>query len=191
AGGEGVEKDFKRAFMYYMRAAGLRNRAGTTSAGDMMLNGLGTPPNFQLGVKYLLASYHAGSGRAPYILGLYFAKKGNLPEAEKWWGRTIKTGIAPWSQNAMMKLGVLLVQNVKSPKGQAAGFALIHRAAAAGLALAEYDTGLLYLNGEGTAKNRAKAIMWLEKAAATKGIIGAKAEKVLSALRSGAPVNKH
>ena len=92
----------------------------------------------------------------------------------------------------MLKLGELLnLQNTTSGKSQAAGFALIHRAAVAGLAAAEYDLGVLYLYGSGTAENRAKAIAWLEKAAATKGKIGIRAAKLLSTLHSKAPVSEH
>ena len=80
-------------------------------------------------------------------------------------------------------------------RGQAKTSELYHyylrRAAVLGWPPAEYDTGVLYLDGSGTAKNRAKAIAWLEKAAATKGIIGIKAEKLLIALRSEAPVKKN
>ncbi len=191
AAGDGVKKDPKRAFQFALAAAKLGYRPAARSAGYMMLYGIGTPPSFKRGMKYLMLAYHGGSGSAPYTLGLYFAGKGNLPEAKKWWNRTIKTGISPYAQDAMVKLGVLLIQNIKRPKDQAAGFALFHRAAVAGLATAEYATGVLYLEGTGTAKNRAKAIAWLEKAAATKGIIGIRAAKLLSTLHSKAPASEH
>ncbi len=192
AAGDGVKKNLNRAFQYYLAAGRLGNRSGAAGAGYMMLNGIGTPPNFKRGMEYLVLAYRSGSGRAPYTLGVYFAIKGNLPEAEKWWNRTIKTGISPYAQDAMLKLGELLnLQNTTSGKSHAAGFALIHRAAVAGLVAAEYDLGVLYLYGSGTAENRAKAIAWLEKAAATKGIIGMRAAKLLSNLRSKAPASEH
>ncbi|MGC8553826.1 MAG: tetratricopeptide repeat protein, partial [Phycisphaerae bacterium] len=158
----------------------------------MMLGGLGTHPNPQRGMKYLKVAYHAGSGRAPYILGFYFAKKGNLPEAEKWLNRAVKVGAAPWAQRAEYHLQLCRTTPSKdtaaSPK---AFFELNRRAAREGDVFAEYATGLLYAEGKGVHPNLAKAIIWLKKSVRSNYLPALRALYQISVSLNISPIYRH
>lgn len=156
--------DYRQAAVYFRKAAD----AGYAPAQfDLALlyvagRGVNTDPAEALRLFRLAAA--GGSPRAMHALGAALLL-GRRVEADQstataWFSKAAKAGDA----GALCCRGVLRLGSASAPDSASAGLADVKAAAQTGNPVAQYDLGIAYAEGRGTAQDLQEAIRWLRDA---------------------------
>lgn len=163
--GNGVPKDYSKAFKWYTKSANQGFMMSQYNLGFMYQEGEGVTKSESLALEWYQKA--ADQGFVPsynQIGGIYSNKQGLLQNyllAVKWYLKGSKKGI-PESQ---FNLGSMYLngKGVSMSVSKAAKWYL--KAAEQGHSQAQYFLGLLFQGGEGIPKNDSDALLWLQKAA--------------------------
>ena len=167
-GVDGEKVDYGKALHYYTLAAQQKNAAALNNLGSLYFNGLGTPINYKKAIQYFDEATQLGSNDAAVNLAIIYM--GSNPETKtqadfqkiydllKQAETTNKT--AKFLVGYSYYQGFLVKQDYKK------AFLLIKAVADAQYDEAQYVLADFYINGFGAPKSYARAVEYLEKAAA-------------------------
>lgn len=166
ANGEGVKKDFSKAFKLHRKAAETGSARAQCLLGLDYADGLGTKKDAAQAIKYLRMSADQGWPSAQFDLGLCYAL-GTVPgksasDAVIWYRKAADQGLpdAEWA------LGTSYLEGNGVPKDVPEGIAWMRKAAEKGFSQAQKTLGICYTKGTGVPKDLVQAYKWLNLAAA-------------------------
>lgn len=117
--------------------------------------------NYQRAMPACSAAAQAGDGQSQHHLASVLRRNRALTDARYWAEQSAATGYAP----GQLLLAEFYQQGQGAPGDSDRALELIEAAANQGLATAQYQAGMAWLNGLGTEPERAVAMRWLERAA--------------------------
>lgn len=135
--GRAVPADPDRAFLCYEKAAAFGIPEGQYRVGEALI-GRTDEEDVKKGLALLEKAYAGGSAEAALLLGAFYG-----------------------SEESRFALGLLYLEEKQDEKA----FAVLKQAGENGHPRALYVTGMMYLSGKGTERNRAEGIACLEEAA--------------------------
>jgi TPR repeat protein len=170
--GCGLEKDEKKAFECYDRAAALGLWLGLLDLGEMHREGKATVKDegralvlFRRTLALLRPLAEEGDAEAQGSMGaIYKAGLGvdkNDDEAVVWFRKSAEQGW-PFGQ---FNLGLMYLNGQGVPKSEAEAFSWFRKAADLGSSWAQHAMGYLFQNGKGVAQSDAEALAWYLKSA--------------------------
>jgi len=155
--GNGVRKDAAKAFELYGKAAEQGLAEGQYALGWCYEEGMGVTKDMVEAIRWYRKAAEQGSAQAQYALGKCYEKgtgiSKNLEEAAQWYEKAAEQG----HHGARSRL-----QDIEGNDP----IAWFKKHAALGDAGAQFGWGMCYATGEGVEKDIAKALEWVEKAAA-------------------------
>lgn len=158
--GRAVPADPDRAFLCYEKAAAFGIPEGQYRVGEALI-GRTDEEDVKKGLALLEKAAEMDSAEAWAELALCrengLGCEADLQEAEKCYLRAAGLG----SEESRFALGLLYLEEKKDEKA----FAVLKQAGENGHPRALYVTGMMYLSGKGTERNRAEGIACLEEAA--------------------------
>lgn len=156
--GRGVEKDENLGYDWIRKAA----ENGHALTGERLLSQADNEQSKQTGQEYIDSILQNASPQELYTISYSFGHGLRLtknPEKARYWA---KAAADKGSVNGTYYLGELYWNAKEVPEA----LKCFEKAAEMGLTAAELQTGRIYLYGaEGVAKNPAKAVYWMKKAA--------------------------
>ena len=164
-GDNGKPKDYRRAAIWYQKAAVLGNSYGQSALGYMYQNSLGVEQDHEKALRLFQASAAQGNAEGQKNLGYVYNNGLGVPQdfklALKWYQASANQGNAEGQVN----LGTLYDngEGVEQNKMEAVKWYM--RAANQQWPLAEYYLGTMYQAGMGIEQNTNKAIQWYKQAA--------------------------
>jgi TPR repeat protein len=170
--GLGVQKDDKKAFEYYRRAAELGDVQGTFALGIAFAEGRGVAKDRKAAAEMFEKAALTGHAEANYNLGLLFLKGDGKPENPIRAYQHIRYAAEKGLAQAQYDLAALYQTGTGVDANALEAARWLSRAAEQGLAVAQYDYAVKLLQGYGLSKDEAK-VTALMKSAAEKGIPGA------------------
>ncbi|WP_020604746.1 serine/threonine-protein kinase [Spirosoma spitsbergense] len=164
-GENGKPKDYKRAAIWYQKAAGLGNSYGQSALGYMYQNSLGVEQDHEKALRLFQASAAQGNAEGQKNLGYVYNNGLGVPQnfklALKWYQASANQGNAEGQVN----LGTLYDNGEGVEQNKMEAVKWYRRAANQQLPLAEYYLGTMYQFGQGTEQSTNKAIQWYKQAA--------------------------
>lgn len=127
-----------------------------------------TTPDESQAAVWLSKATEAGEPSAAYILGDFFARKGQLTESAKAYAKAFAAYEAPAQQgniNALYWRGYMLQNGLGTEADAAAGIALMQEAAEKGSEWAAVQLFKTYAQGIGTERDESKAVAYARQAA--------------------------
>ena len=164
--GWGVERDVKKAALWYGRAAARNIAPAELVLAHMLRRGEIGAPDGEQALRHLRSAAHRGSARAQFELGVAYDRgvgvTQNYATAAIWYEKAAAQGLT----EAIYNLATLFDEGLGAPKDHAAALAWYRQAARAGNALAENNIGNLHEKGLGVPQDYVRAVGWYAKAAA-------------------------
>ena len=102
-----------------------------------------------------------GFASAQSSMGMRLKERKQWTEAARWFSRSAEQGLS----SGQTELALLLYRGQGVPRNRVRAFELMLEAARSGDMIAQYNVGVLYQRGAGTARDVAKARRWLQRAA--------------------------
>lgn len=170
--GEGVEKDNRKAFEWFQKAAEQGHATAQNGLGVMYYNGKGTEKNYAKAKRWYEKAAKQGYAEAQYKLGaMYDNGEGvtiDFIEAKKWYEKAACQGVSV----AQARLGSLYYygRGVQINRAEAERLCLQVRErividAQKGNVDCQLSLGWMYSEGCGMRRNYSKAMAWYQKAA--------------------------
>jgi TPR repeat protein len=163
--GEGVAKDYKKAFACYHKAAEQGYPPSQVSVGYMYSSGEGVPQDHSEAVKWYRKAAEQGDAKGQYNLGVCYVHgygvDENAVEAIGWYRKAAEQGYA----NAQFSLGLGYDNGEGVPRNYSEAVKWYRKAAEQGNANAMNNLGTCYYTGRGVPKDNMQAAKWLRKAA--------------------------
>jgi TPR repeat protein len=163
--GEGVAKDYQKAFGFLKAGADRGEPAAQSTLGVMYMNGYGVGRDYAQALKWTKSAALTGLGEAAQNLGyLYDMGLGIVrdhQEAKRWYCVAAEQGV-PAAQNTVAYY--LAAADGAHDYGKAAEW--YAKAAAQGLPAAQLNLGILYTRGLGVPLDYIEAFAWLSAAKA-------------------------
>ena len=160
--GRGVEKDENLGYDWIRKAAENGHTLSRVMTGERLLSQADNEQSKQTGQEYIDSILQNASPQELYTISYSFGHGLRLtknPEKARYWA---KAAADKGSVNGTYYLGELYWNAKEVPEA----LKCFEKAAEMGLTAAELQTGRIYLYGaEGVAKNPAKAVYWMKKAA--------------------------
>lgn len=160
--GRGVEKDENLGYDWIRKAAENGHALSRVMTGERLLSQADNEQSKQTGQEYIDSILQNASPQELYTISYSFGHGLRLtknPEKARYWA---KAAADKGSVNGTYYLGELYWNAKEVPEA----LKCFEKAAEMGLTAAELQTGRIYLYGaEGVAKNPAKAVYWMKKAA--------------------------
>ena len=163
--GFGVERDVKKAALWYVRAAAHNVGPAELVLAHILRSGeVGTPDDEQA-LRRLRSAAHRGSAEAQFELGVAYdwgiGVTQNYATAAIWYENAAAQGVA----EAKYNLATLYDEGLGAPKDHAVALAWYREAARGGNAMAENNIGILFEKGLGVPQDYAVAVNWYARAA--------------------------
>ncbi len=164
-GRNGVEKDFKRAVLYYRKSAEMGDAHAQSNIGYMYNAGAGVEKNYKQAVFWLRKAAEQQDAEAQYNLGRMY-KNGRGVTKDLVAAIELNTKAAEQGYvKAQYSLGFMNQHGEGKPKDYAAALEWYGKAADQGNAKAQSNLGAMYFKGQGVVKNYKTARSWFQKAA--------------------------
>ena len=159
--GEGVEKNFAQAVVWYKKSASQGNWKAQNNLGLAYQYGEGVEKDLDEAMKWLKKSAGQGNELAMCNLAYCYAAKDNMKKAFDWMEKSAAKNFAP----AYYQLGKWCYIPYQDYTDHAKGFGYYKRGAELGNANAQYELAQKYKHGSynATEKDVKQAIYWLEK----------------------------
>jgi TPR repeat protein len=170
--GLGVQKDDKKAFEYYRRAADMGDVPGTLALAVSYAEGRGVKKDRKRAGELFEKAALTGNAEANYNLGMLFLKGDGKPLSPIRAFQHIRYAAEKGIPQAQYDLAELYQTGTGVDANALEAAKWLARAADQGLAVAQYDYAVRLLQGYGLTKDEPR-IPLLLKAAAEKGIPGA------------------
>lgn len=158
--GKGIEKDYAKAFEWFIRAANQGSAIDQNNIGEMYEAGEGVTKDYGKAFEWYLKSAHQKNALAQYNLGKLYLNGWGVErddlKALEWFTLSAKKGES-LSQNALGEM-YLTGQGVK--KDYLTAFDWFLKAANQGNSLAQYKLGEMYETGKGMSQIYAKDYSW-------------------------------
>ena len=163
--GEGVTKDYNKAFSYFSQSAEKGYAGGQNWLGALYENGEGTTKDYSKALMWYQKAANQGLANAQYNLAdMYYSGKGiekNYEQAVLWYQKAAEQG----DKKAMNMLGICYNSGKGVPKNQEKSFSYYKMSAEKGYSWGQYNLGYKYYIGEGCSQDYYQAVTWLKKAA--------------------------
>ncbi|MFT6907927.1 MAG: TPR repeat protein/CHAT domain-containing protein [Oleiphilaceae bacterium] len=163
--GEGVKKDLKQSFYWYLKAAEVGDPIAQLQLGLRLLLGTGVEENDPEGFYWIKQSAENSYQSSYTVLAdLYYNGEGtnvDLSKAASWYKNAAEAGFP----EAKYQFGLMLLNGEGLRENSTEGFKWVKQAAEDGYEDAYYILGLLYGEGNGTQQNSEYAYIWFRKAA--------------------------
>jgi TPR repeat protein len=163
--GDGIDKDAKRAIVWFEKAANQGNATAQHNLGFMYLKGEGVEKDAKCAIGWFEKAANQGNARSQYNLGIIYLKGEGVEKDAKravvWFEKAENQGDA----RAQYNLGVMYLQGEGVEKDVQKAAIWFEKSANQGDVYAQNNLGLMYLKGEGVEKNKEQALIWFEKAA--------------------------
>ena len=166
AEGQGVQRDFAQARIWFSKAAGQGDELAQYFLAVMYRDGNGVPQDNSLALAWYRKSADQGDVLAQFDIGSMYRYGKGVPEdaaqAAAWYRKAADQGHALAQSN----LGVLYSTGEGVPKDDAQALIWFRKAADQGEAVAQFNLGLAYeKGGDGVTQDSAQAAVWYRKAA--------------------------
>ncbi|KAF9118190.1 hypothetical protein BGW39_001391 [Mortierella sp. 14UC] len=163
--GEGVQKDYQAAMVWYLKMANQGDCQAQSKVGCLYRDGLGVKQDYSTALKWYLKAAEQGNAIAQCNVA-YFYEEGqgvaqDYSQAKDWYLRAASQGNALGQCN----LGYLYEHGQGVPQDYDQAMKLYFKAAEQGHGTAKQNIGSLYHNGRGVPKDPTKAMEWYRKAA--------------------------
>ena len=165
--GKGVPTDSHEAVKWFRAAAEQGDELGMKNSAVSLRNGDGVQPDPFQAAEWFEKASAKGSIQAKSNLADMYAEGDGIPSdyqrAEALYKEIIDSKDTTYHESAVFGLALLYTRNIPNPSK---AFSLWQEAAMLGNATAQFNFGLCYHNGYGTAKDDDQALFWWQKAAA-------------------------
>jgi len=164
--GQGVKKDYEKAFYWFRKAADKGLARGQYNLGRCYWYGWGGMPDQEIAVIFLRRAAEQGHGRAQFFIGWCYdhaqgGVKQDLPEAVKWYRKAAEQDV----REAQVNLGMCCQEGRGMAQDLEEGAKWFRRAAEAKFVPARNSLGICYELGKGVEKDEMEAVKWYRKAA--------------------------
>lgn len=163
--GQGVDRDYAKAFELYSLSASMGNVSAECAVADMYMSGRGVDRDPSKGLETFLSAAGKGSGKAMLNIGMiYLVGAGVEPDKSKaleWLLRSAEAG----EKGAYAELGAIYINGDGVEQDLEEGGRWLLRSAESGDPISQFKVGYMYEEGEGLPKDVRQAFMWYEKAA--------------------------
>ena len=163
--GEGIEKNWDKAFQWMSKAAEQAYAFAQDQLAMMYFYGEGMEKNWDKAVQWMSkAAEQAYAFAQDQLAMMYFYGEGiekNWDKAFQWLSKAAKQAYAP----AQYHLAMMYYNGEGTEKNLDKAFQWLSKAAEQAYAPAQYQLALVYFSGKGIEKNLDKAFQWLSKAA--------------------------
>ncbi len=163
--GNGVEKDEKEAFQWFLKAADQGNAEAQNNVGICYLKGDGVEKDEKEAFQWFLKAAEQRDAEAQYNVGACYLKGDGVEKDEKnafqWFLKAAEQELAKAQNN----VGTCYSNGDGVEKDEKEAFQWFLKAAEQKLAVAQYNVGICYLNGGGVEKDEKEAFQWFLKAA--------------------------
>ena len=163
--GEGVQRDYSRAFNCFTKAANNDNDRAQFYLGVMYDQGQAVSQDYSKARVWFEKSAEQGNADAQYNLAaMYYNGYGvtkDYSKAAEWLEKSAKKG----DKRAQARIGEMYFYGKGLPQDYSKAAEWLQKSAEQGDADAQYNLGFLYENGLGVAKDYSKAAEWFEKSA--------------------------
>ena len=164
--GQGVPQDYKKAVVWYTKAAEQGYAKAQNKLGLMYFLGMGVSQDYKRAVFWYTKAAKQGVAEAQNNLGLmYFLGMGvsqDYKRAVFWYTKAAKQGVAEAQNN----LGSMYALRIGVSQDYKRAVFWYTKAAKQGVAEAQYNLGLIYYKGQGVvAQDYQKAVTWYTTAA--------------------------
>jgi uncharacterized protein len=162
--GVGVQKDEKKAFLFYLQAALAGNNKAMNRVAIFYNEGIGTVPNKAFATEWFIKAGEAGNAKGFYNLAnLYRNAKGNEQDFTKAYQYYTKAATMHDPQSIYSK-GYMLFKGFGCAQNYTEAVQCFKQTATAQQPNSMYFLGLCFRNGFGIAANKDSAAYWLQKA---------------------------
>ncbi len=163
--GEGVAKDYAKAFEWHMRAAGKGYSESEFDLGCIYENGWGVSRDFHKAIVWYRKAAEQGHVKAQYNLGIMNTFGRGIPknqtEAYKWFSKAADQGYP----EAFQQIGYFYEQGWVVEQDYCKAHEWYLKAAKKGNIDAQFNLGIYYLEGIGVEKDYDMAFSWFTQAA--------------------------
>lgn len=165
--GVGVQQDDRKALYWNEKAAAQGDKIAQFRSGVAYQNGKGVIADPQKALAYYLAAAEQGMVDAQYLVAeMYNDEDGITPDykkAEEYYKKVVESNDTEAAKFAAYNLAMLYSEKFNN---EFKAFPMWMRVAETGDVNAQFNVGLYYHEGWGTAKDNDQAILWWRRAAA-------------------------
>lgn len=162
--GDGIRKNYAKAFSWYQKAAEAGNVDAQYNLGFMYEYEQGTELDFVQAVFWYRKAAKAGYADAQFSLGLMYhignGVRKNYAQAFLWYSKAAEIG----NVDAQYSLGLMYFKGQGTKQDNPSAFFWLQKAAEAEDSDAQYFLGLMYENGQGVQQDYDQAIFWYGRA---------------------------
>ncbi|EKM98173.1 Sel1 domain-containing protein, partial [Acidocella sp. MX-AZ02] len=164
--GNGVNKDYSKAFQLFQEAAYVGYARGEANLGLLYTRGDGVPANQADAIHWFQLAADQGLPSAEWEIGLFYDTGNGVQQdyvqANIWYKKAADQGYA----DAETNLGGNYMGGHGVHQDYTKAFALLQKAADQGVSNAQYGLGTMYENGWGVPQDSAQAVSLFKEAAA-------------------------
>ncbi|KAF9930194.1 hypothetical protein FBU30_000794 [Linnemannia zychae] len=161
----GVERDYKAAMYWFLKAVEQEDATSQYQIGDMYYFGLGVTQDYSKAMTWFREAANQGHVIAQFYIGeLYksgYGVKKDILLALSWFHKAADQGY----EDAQHNIGYLYLTGNGVQKDFSTALYWFHKAADQGHANSQYHIASLYTHGLGVKKNHSTALKWYLKAA--------------------------